>query len=59
VAHILSYNPMLVLGRSYRAIFLEGHAPALGPLAALWIGQCWWRCSGMRGFTACGAVSRM
>jgi lipopolysaccharide transport system permease protein len=39
VAHILSYNPILVLVRGYRAIFLEGHAPAFGPLAALWIGS--------------------
>jgi lipopolysaccharide transport system permease protein len=39
VAHILEYNPILVLVRGYRAIFLEGHAPALGPLAALWIGS--------------------
>jgi lipopolysaccharide transport system permease protein len=39
VANILSYNPILVLVRGYRAIFLEGHAPALGPLAALWIGS--------------------
>lgn len=39
VAHILGYNPMLVLVRGYRAIFLEGHAPAFGPLAALWIGS--------------------
>jgi lipopolysaccharide transport system permease protein len=39
VAHILGYNPVLVLVRGYRAIFLEGHAPAFGPLAALWIGS--------------------
>jgi len=39
VAHILSYNPILVLVRGYRAIFLEGKAPAFGPLAALWIGS--------------------
>jgi lipopolysaccharide transport system permease protein len=39
VAHILSYNPILVLVRGYRAIFLEGHAPAFGALAALWIGS--------------------
>jgi lipopolysaccharide transport system permease protein len=38
-AHILGYNPILVLVRGYRAIFLEGKAPALGPLAALWIGS--------------------
>ena len=39
VAHVLSYNPILVLVRGYRAIFLEGKAPAFGPLAALWIGS--------------------
>lgn len=36
---ILAFNPILILVRSYRAIFLEGHAPALGPLLALWIGS--------------------
>jgi lipopolysaccharide transport system permease protein len=35
---ILAFNPILILVRGYRAIFLEGHAPALGPLLALWIG---------------------
>jgi lipopolysaccharide transport system permease protein len=39
VAHVLSYNPILVLVRGYRGIFLEGHPPPLGPLAALWIGS--------------------
>jgi lipopolysaccharide transport system permease protein len=39
VAHILGYNPILILVRGYRAIFLEGHPPSLGPLAALWIGS--------------------
>jgi len=39
VAHILGYNPILVLVRGYRAIFLEGHAPAFGPLVAIWIGS--------------------
>ncbi len=39
VARILAYNPILVLVRGYRAIFLEGRAPALGPLTALWIGS--------------------
>lgn len=34
---ILSANPMFVLVREYRAIFLEGRAPDAGPLAALWI----------------------
>ncbi|HLX43078.1 MAG TPA: ABC transporter permease [Bryobacteraceae bacterium] len=34
---LLSLNPMLILVRGYRAIFLENHAPASGPLAALWI----------------------
>ncbi|MBV8847597.1 MAG: ABC transporter permease [Bryobacterales bacterium] len=39
-ARILELNPILVLVRGYRAIFLEGHAPALPPLMALWIGSC-------------------
>jgi lipopolysaccharide transport system permease protein len=34
---ILSKNPMFVLVRAYRAIFLEGQAPAFGPLWKLWI----------------------
>jgi len=38
-ARILEYNPILVLVRGYRAIFLEGHAPAAGPLVALWTGS--------------------
>ncbi len=34
---ILSYNPIFVLVRGYRAIFLENHAPDAGPLIWLWI----------------------
>jgi lipopolysaccharide transport system permease protein len=34
---ILSYNPMFVLVRGYRAIFLENRAPDAMPLIALWI----------------------
>lgn len=34
---ILSKNPMFVLVRAYRAIFLEGHAPALFPLLVFWV----------------------
>ena len=37
VARILAFNPLLVLVRGYRAILLEGKAPAPGPLAALWV----------------------
>ena len=33
---ILALNPMFLLVRGYRAIFLEGHAPDLHRLAALW-----------------------
>lgn len=33
---ILSLNPMFVLVREYRAIFLEGRSPDGGPVAALW-----------------------
>lgn len=36
---ILAFNPILILVRGYRSIFLEGHAPAFGPLLALWIGS--------------------
>jgi homopolymeric O-antigen transport system permease protein len=39
VAKILAFNPLLVLVRGYRAVFLEGHAPAAGPLVWLWIGS--------------------
>lgn len=35
VARILAWNPILVLVRGYRAILLEGHAPAAEPLAIL------------------------
>jgi lipopolysaccharide transport system permease protein len=37
IAAILAWNPLLVLVRGYRAVFLEGHAPAGAPLALLWI----------------------
>lgn len=33
---ILSYNPMFVLVRGYRAVFLENRAPDAMPLIALW-----------------------
>ena len=33
----LSKNPIYVLVRGYRAILLEGHAPAFGPLWKLWL----------------------
>ena len=36
-ARILAVNPILVLVRGYRAIFLEHHAPDFASLAALWI----------------------
>ena len=36
---ILSTNPMFILVREYRAVFLEGRAPDGGALAALWIGS--------------------
>jgi lipopolysaccharide transport system permease protein len=36
---ILSLNPIFVLVRGYRAIFLEHHAPSFAPLTALWIGS--------------------
>jgi lipopolysaccharide transport system permease protein len=34
---LLSKNPLFVLVRGYRDIFLEGHAPAFGPLWKLWL----------------------
>lgn len=34
---ILSKNPLFVLVRGYRAVLLEGHAPAFGPLWKFWI----------------------
>jgi lipopolysaccharide transport system permease protein len=34
---ILSYNPIFILVRGYRAIFLENHAPDAVPLIMLWI----------------------
>jgi lipopolysaccharide transport system permease protein len=34
---ILSKNPIYVLVRAYRSIFLENHAPAPGPLLKFWL----------------------
>jgi lipopolysaccharide transport system permease protein len=34
---LLSKNPLFVLVRGYRAVFLEGHAPSFGPLWKLWL----------------------
>ena len=34
---VLSKNPIYVLVRGYRAIFLDHHAPALGALWKLWL----------------------
>lgn len=34
---VLDKNPMFVLVRGYRAIFLEHHAPEFMPLAVLWV----------------------
>jgi len=36
-AAILSKNPMYVLVRGYRAIFLEHHAPSFGSMWKLWL----------------------
>ncbi len=38
-ASVLGWNPIYVLVRGYRAIFLEGRAPEFAPLAAMWIGS--------------------
>ncbi len=34
---ILTKNPIYVLVRGYRSVFLEAHAPAWGPLWKLWL----------------------
>jgi lipopolysaccharide transport system permease protein len=34
---VLSKNPIYVLVRGYRAVFLESHAPAFGPMWKLWL----------------------
>ena len=34
---LFSKNPIYVLVRGYRAIFLEHHAPEFGPLWKLWV----------------------
>jgi lipopolysaccharide transport system permease protein len=36
-ADILTKNPVYVLVRSYRAIFLDGHAPPVAALGKLWV----------------------
>jgi lipopolysaccharide transport system permease protein len=35
--HLLSKNPIFVLVRGYRAVLLEHHPPAFGPLWKLWL----------------------
>jgi homopolymeric O-antigen transport system permease protein len=36
IAALMRQNPLYILVREYREIFLEGHAPELYPLAKLW-----------------------
>ena len=36
IAAVMRQNPLYVLVRGYRAVFLEGHAPELLPLVKLW-----------------------
>jgi lipopolysaccharide transport system permease protein len=36
IAAVMRQNPLYVLVRGYRAVFLEGHAPELYPLLKLW-----------------------
>jgi lipopolysaccharide transport system permease protein len=36
-APVLAKNPIYVLVRGYRAVFLEGQAPAFGPVWKLWV----------------------
>ena len=37
ISAVMRQNPLYVLVRGYRAVFLEGHAPELLPLVKLWI----------------------
>jgi lipopolysaccharide transport system permease protein len=37
VTAVMHQNPLYVLVRGYRAVFLEGHAPELLPLVKLWV----------------------
>jgi hypothetical protein len=38
-ARVLAFNPLLILVRGYRAIFLEGRPPQMGALIVLWLGS--------------------
>jgi lipopolysaccharide transport system permease protein len=49
IAGVLALNPVLYLVRGYRAVLLEGTAPAWGAVGALWVGSgvvtlvgLWW-----------------
>ena len=37
ITAVMRQNPLYVLVRGYRAVFLEGHAPELVPLVKLWV----------------------
>jgi lipopolysaccharide transport system permease protein len=37
ISAVMRKNPLYVLVRGYRAVFLEGHAPEFVPLAKLWV----------------------
>jgi len=37
ITAVMRQNPLYVLVRGYRAVFLEGHAPELLPLVKLWV----------------------
>jgi lipopolysaccharide transport system permease protein len=37
ISAVMRQNPLYVLVRGYRAVFLEGHAPELFPLLKLWV----------------------
>ena len=37
ISAVMRQNPLYVLVRGYRAVFLEGHAPELFPLVKLWV----------------------
>lgn len=59
VARLLGLNPILVLVRGYRAIFLRDTLQHWGLSRRCGSVQLSWRYSGTRGFTGCAAASPM
>ena len=58
-AHILEWNPILILVRGYRAILLEGKPPRSVPWPRSGSRPGWSPSWAMRGSIGCGAVSPM